>query len=70
METLHLVGSSKNETIEVRRYNVEAIVDAFVDLFNRISPGKWSSFAEAARSLARLEFPEAGLLWEPSNQFW
>ena len=56
-EILYLSGHSNNMSIEVRRYNVKAITDAFVDLFNCISPGNWSSFAEAAGSLARLEFP-------------
>ena len=55
--TLYFRHNHIDKYLEVRRQNTEAIINASVDLFNRVSPGNWSSFAEAAAPLARLGFP-------------
>lgn len=48
---------SSGAFLEVSPVNAGNVINAFVDLFHQISPGRWSSFAEAAAPLARASFP-------------
>lgn len=47
--------------LPITREGIPTVLASFVDLFHQISPGRWSSFAEAATALAAEGFPETAV---------
>jgi hypothetical protein len=52
--SLRLGRGASDDSPHDWQHDVPTMIGAFVDIFSRISPGKWSSFAEAASPLAQL----------------
>jgi hypothetical protein len=58
-ESTPALRQSSGDELPITREGVATIVASSVDLFHQISPGGWSSFAEAAMALAAESFPES-----------
>ena len=50
-------GGNEARNIPIVRSDMQIILSCFVDLLYRVSPGGWSSFAEATEKLSRCNFP-------------
>lgn len=55
-EAMHIMLADGTR-VPILESNSRVIMQAFVDLFQQVSPGSWSSFTEAARALALKPFP-------------